>query len=84
MSNIPNSPEDRKAIRTAFEQISEELTTIQTSKSQIKEVLKALEDKYKMPKRTMKKVAMLYHRQTAVQFESETSEIKSIYKSITS
>ena len=84
MSNIPNSPEDRKAIRTACEQISEELTTIQTSKAQIKEILKALEDKYKMPKRTLKKVAMLYHKQTAVEFENETAEIKSIYKSITS
>jgi len=80
MSNIPNSPEDRKAIRAACEQISEELTTIQTSKSQIKE----LEDKYKMPKRTLKKVALLYHKQTAVEFENETAEIKSIYKSITS
>ena len=82
MSNIPSNPEDRKAIRQAFDQISEELTAIKTSKDQIKEVLKSLEDKYKINKRTLKKAAGLYHKQTALEFENETSEVREVYKAI--
>lgn len=84
MSNIPTSIEDRAAIRKALDQISEEYTNIETSRSQIKEILVALEDKYKTPKKTMSKVAKLYHKQSVSEFESEASEIKTIYKSIVS
>lgn len=84
MSNIPTSIEDRAAIRKALDQISEEYTNIETSRSQIKEILNALEDKYKTPKRTMAKVAKLYHKQSVSEFESEASEIKAIYKTIVS
>lgn len=82
MSNIPTNPDDRKAIRTAFDQISEELASIKTSKDQIKEILKALEDKYKLNKRTLKKAANLYHKQTALEFENETAEVKEVYQAI--
>ncbi len=84
MSNIPTSIEDRTAIRKALDQISEEYTNIETSRSQIKEILNALEDKYKTPKKTMSKVAKLYHKQSVSEFESEASEIKAIYKTIVS
>lgn len=76
--------EDSKAIRIALDQISEELSTIQTSKVQINEILKALEDKYKVPKKTLRKVANLYFKQTVTEFENEASEIKEVYKSIVS
>ena len=78
------NPEDRKAIRTALDQISEAYTNIATEKAQVKETLKALHDKFKIPKKTLRTVAKLYYRQTVVEFENETSEIKSIYKSILS
>jgi ribosome maturation protein Sdo1 len=82
MSNIPSGIEDRKAIRQAFDQISEELTTIKSAKDQIKEILKTLEDKYKLNKRTLKKAATLYHKQTVLEFENEAAEVKEVYKAI--
>lgn len=84
MSNIPSTPEDRKAIRTALDQISEQMSDIQTAKIQINEILKALEDKYKIPKKTLRKVASLYFKQTVTEFENEASEIKTVYKTIVS
>lgn len=78
------TPEDSKAIRIALDQISEELSSIQTSKAQINEILKALEDKYKIPKKTLRKVANLYFKQTVTEFENEASEIKEVYKTIVS
>lgn len=82
MSNIPNSPEDTKAIRQALDQISEELSAIQTCKTQINEILKSLEDKYKLPKKTFRKVSNLYFKQNVVEFENETSEVKQLYGAI--
>ena len=52
------------------------------SQDQIKEVLKSLEDKYKINKRTLKKAAGLYHKQTALEFENETAEVREVYKAI--
>ncbi len=82
--NTLNTPADCKAIRTALDQISESYTKIATEKAQVKDIFKALEDKFKLPKKTLRTVAKLYYRQTVVEFETETSEVKSIYKSITS
>ena len=54
MSNIPTSAEDRKAILTALDQISEAMSEMQTQKEQIREILKTLEDKYKLPTKTFR------------------------------
>lgn len=83
MTTIPDSAEDRKAIHQALTQISEELSTIATCKTQINEILKSIEDKYKVPKKTMRKVANLHYRQTVVEFENEAAEIKQVYSAIT-
>ena len=82
MSNIPTSPEDRKAILSALDQISAAMSDMQTQKEQIREILKALEDKYKLTTKTFRKVALMYHKQNVVEFENETSEIKEVYKTI--
>lgn len=84
MSSVPTSPEDRKAIRSALEEISKSLSNIETERAQIREILKALEDKYKLPAKAFRKVSQIYHRQNVVDFETETSEIKEIYKVISS
>ena len=78
MSTIPNSLEDRTAIKIALDQISESMTEIETQRVQISETLKALEDKYKLPVKTFRKVAQMYHKQNMPQFENETSEIKDV------
>lgn len=82
MSVIPNTPEDCKAIRIALDQISEAMSEVQTQREQIAEIVKALEDKYKLPAKTFRKVAQMYHKQNMPQFENETSEIKDVYKAI--
>jgi len=82
MSTIPNTLEDRTAIKIALDQISESMTEMQTQRVQISETLKALEDKYKLPAKTFRKVAYMYHKQNMPQFENETSEIKDVYKAI--
>ena len=82
MNNLPNTPEDKKAIKEAFQQISEALTEAQTQKATVNDILEALEEKYTLPKKTLRKVAYMFHRQTVTQFETETDEIKELYTAI--
>ncbi len=84
MSTIPSSPEDRKAILVAIEQISTCLMEIESAKVHINDTLKVLSTKYKLPVKTFRKVAFMYHRQNVNEFENETAEIKEVYKSVTS
>ena len=80
--NIPSNPTDIKAIREALGQISEELNKIQTSKTQVNEILGSLEEKFDISKKTFRRVAYLHYRQTVKQFEDEASEIKDLYKAV--
>jgi len=80
--NIPSNPTDLKAIRVAFDQISDELSKIQTGKTQVNEILAALEEKYDLPKKTFRRVAYLYYRQNVKEFENEASEINDLYKAV--
>lgn len=63
-------------------QISEALSDINSAKVQVNEILVAMEEKFKIPKKTLRKVAYLYHRQNVTDFETETTEIKETYKAI--
>ena len=82
MSKIPNSPEDVKALREALNQVVEQISEIQSHKDQISQILDAAEDKFKIPKKTLRKVANIYHKQSVIQFEDETAEVKEVYSVI--
>ena len=79
-----NIPQDTKPIREAIKQIDECLIEIENNRNQITETLKSLQDKYKIPAKTFRKIALMYHRQNAVQIQNETSELNELYKAIVS
>ena len=79
-----NIPEDTTPIKNAIKQIDECLVEIEQNREQIREVLKALEGKYKIQAKTFRKIALMYHRQNAVQVQNETSELNELYKAIVS
>lgn len=85
MSNIDNiSEKDKEALLEVVREISEELTKMDESRDQIKEIISAANSAFDIPKPMIRKVARLYHKRTAAAFEAEAAEIKSIYSSITS
>ena len=76
---IPASIEDRKAIKTAIDQISECLTSINSEKAQVNEIIKAVEEKYQLPKKVFRKLAYMHFKQTIASTVEETSEIEELY-----
>lgn len=82
MSTTTLTPDQIKAMKSVFDQISESLTAIHTERTHIKDMLNAATDKFQLDKKTLKKAALLYHKQSVAQFEEETADIKSIYKQV--
>lgn len=85
MSNsvvIPSSPEDRKDVKNRISQISDSLTRIEAERDHINDILSDLQDQYELPKKHMRKVAKVYHKQNLTEMKDEFSDIEEIYTSV--
>jgi archaellum component FlaC len=85
MSNVilPSSPEDRKKIMNAVQEISNSLSRIESERDLIKEILADVEDKFELPKKYTRKVAKIYHKQNISQIQQEQEDLVSIYETVT-
>ena len=84
MSNIiiPSSPEDRKAIKDAMQEISNAYTRIEAERDFIKEALADLQDKVDIDKKYLRKMSRIYHKQNIVEFTTEAEDIETLYEAI--
>jgi hypothetical protein len=59
---MPSSPDDRKKIMAAMNEISASMTRIEGEKSYIKETISDLEEKYQIPKKMLNRFAKAHHK----------------------
>jgi F0F1-type ATP synthase delta subunit len=88
MSNIQTlfgnlSSEDVKAIRTALGEVSDVMTKMESCKEEIKNIIVAMHDKYKIPKKILSRMAKVHHNQNFLTTISEDKEFETIYTCIT-
>ena len=81
---IPSSPEDRAKVQAALKEISAAMTRAEAERDYINESLKMLEDNFELPKKYMRKVARVYHKQNINEVKNEFSDIEDIYTAVTS
>jgi len=81
---IPSSPEDRKEVRDRLTEISNSLTRIDSERDHINNILSDLQDEYELPKKHMRKVARVFHKQNINEVKEEFSDIEDIYNAISS
>lgn len=84
MVTIPSSPEDRKEVRDRLNEISNSLTRIEAERDHINEILSDLQEDYELPKKHMRKVARVFHKQNIHEVKEEFSDIEDIYNAISS
>lgn len=87
MSNvvtIPSSPQDRAAVKERLTEISASLTRIEAEREHINEILQDLQDEYELPKKYMRKVSKVYHKQNLNQVKEEFSDVEDIYNAVSS
>jgi len=85
MSNvvtIPSSPQDRTDVKNRLTEISASLTRIEAERDHINEILQDLQDQYELPKKYMRKVAKVYHKQNINEVKEEFSEVEDIYNAV--
>lgn len=77
-----SSPEDRKKIREMLQEVSNSMTRIAGEKDYIREALKEFSKQYEIPKRTLNKMAKIYHKQSYNLEQQEFEEFETLYETI--
>ena len=80
---VPSSVEDRAKIKAALNEISASMTRIAAEKDYINDSLAALQDQFELPKKAMRKVAVVYHKQNLNEVKSEFYDIEELYVAVT-
>lgn len=77
------SPEDKKKIFEAVREISNSMTRIEAERDLIKDIVKDISDNFQIPRKTVKKIAVTYHKQNLTQVEQEHEEFVDLYDKVT-
>lgn len=80
---IPSSPADRQAIKNALQEISNSLTRIEGERDLIKDILQTVQDNQNIPKKYVRKLAKIYHKQNYSEIQQEQEDIESLYETVT-
>lgn len=79
-----SSPEDRKKIFAAIREISNSMVRIEAERDLIKDIVKDVSDNYQLSRKTVNKMAKVYHKQNLSQTVAEHDEFVETYEEITS
>ena len=79
-----SSPEDRKKIKDALQEISNSMTRIEAERDFIKDVKNDLHDQFKeiLTKKQISKMARVYHRQNFTEEVAAAEEFESLYETV--
>jgi len=72
-----------KSIRDALSEISNEMTIIDSHKEAIKDVIDALYDNFKIPKKVLRRMAKTHHKQSFQEEVTEDNEFEALYIGMT-
>lgn len=79
---VPSSPEDRKAIKGALQEISNSLTKIEAERDLIKDILQRVQDEQSVPKKYVRKLAKIYHKQNFNEVLQEQDDLEVLYETV--
>jgi polyhydroxyalkanoate synthesis regulator phasin len=79
---IPSSPADRQAIKNALQEISNSLTRIEGERDLIKDILQTVQDNQNIPKKYVRKLAKIFHKQNYTEVQQEQEDIDSLYETV--
>jgi len=80
---VPSSSADRQAVQKALQEISASLTRIDAEKDLIKDILATVEDNQNIPKKYMRKMARIYHKQNFTEIQQEQEDLETLYETVT-
>lgn len=81
MTQISN-PADRQKIKKMLGEVSDSMTRIAAERDLIKETIKEMSQQFNLSKRTLNRMAKVYHKQNFTREQEEHSEFEDLYTSI--
>ena len=77
-----SSPADRAKIKKMLGEISNSMTRIEGERDLIKETIKEMSQEFNLPKRTLNRMAKVYHKQNFLREREEHEEFEDLYTTI--
>ena len=77
-----SSPVDRAKIKKMLGEISNSMTRMQAERDYIKEAIKEMSDEFQLPKRTLNRMAKVYHKQNFNEEVASHEEFEDLYETI--
>lgn len=77
-----NNPVDRKKINDALQEASNSMTRIGAEKDLIRTIISDLSEEFQLPKKTVNKLARIFHKQNFAQESQEFDELETLYEEV--
>jgi len=82
MTQSVSNPVDRQKIKKMLAEISSSMTRIEAERDLIRETIKEMSDQFQLPKKTLNRMAKVYHKQNYTQEVADHEEFESLYETI--
>jgi DNA-directed RNA polymerase alpha subunit len=85
MSNviIPSDPQSKQTLLNAIKEMSDSMTRVESEKSLQKEIIDDVSDKVEVPKKYLRKMANIYHKQNLTEVKTEMDDVEALYEAVT-
>lgn len=77
------SPEDRKKIKDAVQEISNSMLRMEAERDLIKEIVKDVSDNHQIPRKIVAKIAKTFHKQNLTQEIADHEDFVEVYETVT-
>ena len=78
-----SSPEDRKKIKDAVQEISNSKLRMEAERDLIKEIVKDVSDNHQIPRKIVAKIAKTFHKQNLTQEIADHEDFVEVYETVT-
>lgn len=79
---VPSSPEDKKKILNAMDEISNSMTRIEAERDQIKAIKAQMKEDFKFPPSVINRMAKVHHKRNFNEEQSQNEDFELLYESV--
>ncbi len=79
---IPSDDETKKRVRDALVEISNSMTRMDAERDLIKNILQDVDDDTGVPKKYIRKMARIYHKQNLNEVKAENDDVETLYETV--
>jgi hypothetical protein len=76
------TPEDKKKLEKAIQEMSNSMTRIDAEKDLIKDIIQETHDSLGVEKKYIRKLAIIWHKQNVNEVKTETDEVMELYEEL--